>query len=106
MSDDKNNKEDIDLSGALKDASTSQNRYRAIKYYHEFNSPKIIQWTMNLSGGLVKNEKQAGYILLGFVAIAIIVALFLILSGSTNEVKSPKPDIINQPQPEEGFIPR
>jgi len=91
MNEDKNNKENIDLSGALKDsnASSSQNEYRAIRYYHESSTPKIIQWTIKLSGGLIKNEKQAGYVLFGFVTIAIIVALFLVFSGGENKIEVP-----------------
>lgn len=34
------------------------------------------------SGGLVKDEKQANYVLLGFVALAIIISLFLFFGGS------------------------
>ena len=97
MNEDKNNNKDIDLSGALKDTPDSQNGYRAIKYYHESNAPKIIQWTINLSGGLVKNEKQAGYVLFGFVAIAIIIALFLFFNGN-KQTTTPPESYTNKPQ--------
>ena len=47
-----------------------------------FNSenPKIVQWVIKYSGGYIKDEKQASYILIGFVAVAIIISLFLIFS--------------------------
>jgi hypothetical protein len=64
--------------------------WRAVKYYREATVPKIIQWTMKLPGGLIKNEKQAQYVILGFVALAIIISLFLIFGGASR-LKSPKP---------------
>jgi len=51
-------------------------------------TPKIIQWVIKYSGGYIKDEKQANYVLLGFVAVAIVVALFLIFGGS--ESQAPK----------------
>jgi hypothetical protein len=44
-------------------------------------TPKIVQWVMTYSGGSVKNEKQAQYVLIGFVVVALIVT-FISLSGS------------------------
>jgi len=44
-------------------------------------TPKIVQWVMRYSGGLVKDEKQASYVLIGFVVVAIIVSLFLMFDG-------------------------
>ena len=54
-------------------------------------TPRMIELVMKYSGGSVKNEKQAQYVLLGFVVIAIIVSLVLIFSGG-----SQKPKIIPQ----------
>jgi len=45
-------------------------------------TPKIIQWVIKYSGGLVKDKKTANYILIGFVALAIIISLFLFFGGS------------------------
>ncbi len=49
-----------------------------------FNSenPKMIQWVIKYSGGYVKDETQAEYVLIGFVALAIIVSLFLFFGGN------------------------
>jgi len=44
-------------------------------------TPKIVEWVIKYSGGLVKDEKQASYVLIGFVVVAIIVSLFLIFGG-------------------------
>lgn len=46
-------------------------------------TPKIVQWVIKISGGYVKDEKQATYVLIGFVVVAIIVA-FLFVNGSGN----------------------
>ena len=82
-----NENEGINLSGAHDDSGTGvkfeDSGWSAMKYYHEPQTPKIIQWTMKYSGGLIKNEKQANYVLLGFVALAIIVSLFLIFGGGS-----------------------
>jgi len=84
--DDKNN-ERIDLSGSLKDSGTGVKfeEYRAPRSYYP-GTPKIIQWVIKYSGGLIKDEKQASYVLIGFVAVAIVIVLFLIFGGgSTTE---------------------
>ena len=48
------------------------------------------QLMMRLSGGLIKNEKQANSALLGLVAVAIIISLFLICGGRPSS--PPPPD--------------
>lgn len=52
-------------------------------------TPKIVQWVMKYSGGAIKDERQANYFLIGFVALAIIISLFLIFSGQ-GTVGNPK----------------
>jgi len=47
-------------------------------------TPKIVQWVIKYSGGLIKDEKQASYVLVGFVALAIVVSFFLFLRGGTS----------------------
>ena len=42
-------------------------------------TPKITEWVMKHSGGTIKNEKQANYVLIGFVVVAIVISLFLFL---------------------------
>ena len=43
--------------------------------------PKIVEWVMKASGGMIKSETQANYILLGFVAFIFAVSLILLLGG-------------------------
>jgi len=42
---------------------------------------KLTQWAMKYSGGLIKDEEQAHYVLLGFTVLAIIVSMFLFFGG-------------------------
>jgi len=58
----------------------------------ESENPKIIQWVIKYSGGYIKDEKQAQYVILGFVVVAIIISLFLIFGGG-NSSKPPVPSI-------------
>lgn len=51
--------------------------YKAVKFYNETNTPKIVKLVVKYSGGLIKKDEQANYVLFGFVIIAIIVSLFL-----------------------------
>lgn len=46
---------------------------------------KLVEWIIKYSGGLIKNEKQATYVLLGFVIMATGVALFLIFYGGNQQ---------------------
>jgi hypothetical protein len=80
MDQEKENKEEIDLSGAMKDSDTGvkfQDEWRQPARSFYPGTPKIIQWLIKYSGGLIKDEKQAQYVLLGFIVLAIIVSLFL-----------------------------
>jgi hypothetical protein len=48
----------------------------------------MVRWVMTHSGGYIANEKQANYVLLGFVIAAAIVSLFFFFgvghSGGSN----------------------
>jgi len=65
-------------------------------------TPKIVEWVIKYSGGYIKDEKQASYVLIGFVALVIVVSLFLFFGGLNKNVSPPKimddnfqPKIIN-----------
>ena len=90
MAEDKDNKGGIDLSGALKGSDTGvkfEDQWQRSSRAFYPGTPKIIQWTIKYSGGLIKNERQASYTLLGFVALAIIVVLFLIFSAGGTKIE-------------------
>ncbi|MBU3901540.1 hypothetical protein KJ590_00930 [Patescibacteria group bacterium] len=85
MAQKKENKEGIDLSGTPKDSDTGV-KFQEQRVEHSYypGTPKVIQWAIRYSGGLIKDEKQAQYVILGFVALAIIVTLLLIFGGGGN----------------------
>jgi len=97
----KNNNE-IDLSKEFKDSETNEFKNESLSSNNLFlpNTPKIIQWVIKYSGGLIKDEKQAYYVLIGFITIAIIISLFLVFGYNSNQ---PTSDIIplNQFVPEQ-----
>ena len=85
---DQNNEDNkgIDLSHALDDSS-SRVKFKGEQQYvrpYYSDTPKIIQLVMKYSGGYIKDEKQASYVLVGFVALAIVVSFFLFLRGGTS----------------------
>lgn len=49
-----------------------------------FRRPGLAQWVVTHSGGLVKDEKQANYILLGFVCFTIFLSLFLLFGNNAS----------------------
>ena len=49
-------------------------------------TPKMIRWTIEYSGGLVKDEEKAQHVLFGFVVFAVLVSLFLVFKEG--EVKN------------------
>jgi hypothetical protein len=42
--------------------------------------PNMVRWVIKHSGGYIKDRRQAEYVLLGFVAIAVFISLVLIFS--------------------------
>jgi hypothetical protein len=63
------------------------NSYKAVKYYNETETPKIIKLVMKYSGGAIKEERQAEYVLLGFMILAIAISLYLFLGGGQTQQK-------------------
>lgn len=58
-----------------------QNNYDRGTGLTQTPTPKITELVIKYSGGYIQGEKQASYMLIGFVAVAIAVSLFLIFSG-------------------------
>ena len=46
-------------------------------------TPKIIEWVIKYSGGAIKDEKQANYVLIGFVVVAIVIVIIFLFSGGS-----------------------
>jgi hypothetical protein len=58
------------------------------KFYNEATTPKIVQLVTKLSGGAIKEQKQAEWILFWFVVVAICISLCLVFEGI---FENPKP---------------
>lgn len=83
------NKGALDFSKALANPRPdAQHINRRQGAGNEPSAPKMIQWVIRHSGGLVQSEKQASWVLLGFVVAAVMVSLFLVFGGlSQNNYK-------------------
>jgi len=57
--------------------------------------PKMIQVVIKYSGGSVKNERQAQYVLLGLVIIMISISLYLFFGGSKSKNTNTRPILMN-----------
>lgn len=88
--DQNNNDRGIDLSHALDDSS-SRIKFEGEEFQRprsfETPTPKIIEWVIKYSGGYVKDEQQASYVLIGFVAI--IIFLMVVFGGGSERPSGP-----------------
>lgn len=58
--------------------------YKAIKYYREFNTPKVVKLVMKWLGGTI-TERRANHLLFVFVVLAIAVSLYLFFGGKPTQ---------------------
>jgi hypothetical protein len=79
-------------SGIKFDIDSSAESYKAVKFYNETDSPKIVRLIMKYSGGTIKEEKYAYWALFGFVVLAIAVSLFLFFKLSIGNTQTPDKD--------------
>ena len=86
--DQNNDDRGIDLSHALDDSSSrikfEGEEFRQSARSFQIPTPKIVQWVIKYSGGYVRDEKQANYVLIGFVSVAIIITIFLFYNSVTS----------------------
>lgn len=54
------------------------NEWRAPTKYKTIKTPKMIMWVIKYSGGRIKDEREASYVLIGFVVIAIVISIILL----------------------------
>ena len=81
----------MDQNNEPKGIEFETDSYKAVKFYDQTNAPKIVKLVMKYSGGAIKEEKQAYWVLFGFVVMAIIVSLFLFFGRTAKEAKIEAP---------------
>lgn len=93
--DQNNDDRGIDLSHALDDSSSrvkfEGEEFQRTRQSFQTPTPKIVEWVMKYSGGFVKDEKQASYVLVGFVAVAVVVVISFLFSGGGSKAKLEAP---------------
>jgi hypothetical protein len=76
----------------------------------QFTPPKIIQWVITYSGGMIKDEQRALYVVLGLSGVMFTLMLILLFSAFGGHTKPPVgyrgnipdlPEYRNPPTPEE-----
>jgi hypothetical protein len=80
--DEEENNEGIDLSKKIEefDNSSRSQEFQSVPEY-ALGTPKFIRWTIKFSGGLIKTEKQAKYVMLAFIVFLIMFSVFLLTSS-------------------------
>ena len=63
--------------------------YGAVKYYNETDTPKMVKLVMKYSGGMIKTERQAEYVLLGLIILMFAVSFYLFFGGTKKAVLPP-----------------
>lgn len=85
MNQEKESNNAINLSKSFSGSSEkTPGEKQSAEYFFRPGTPKTIQWLIKYSGGLIKNEKQATYVLLVIVILTIFISGFLffkVLSG-------------------------
>ena len=71
------------------DTETETSSWKAVKYYKETTTPKIIGWVTKYSGGVIKGERQAEYVLLGLAILMFAVSFYLFFGGIKKAVPMP-----------------
>lgn len=94
MNDNLNLEKNIEIEKALKEfeeKSDAEQKQPVSPISKNLEAPKMVQWVIKISGGSIKNEKQAQYVLLIFVVIMIGISLFLFFGGqsvdNSNDIK-------------------
>ena len=66
-----------------------------VKISHfQSQSPKMVQWIIKHSGGYIKNDEQANYVLIGTVLLSVLTSFFLLFDFSSE----PQQDFIILPE--------
>ena len=83
-----------DIEKALKEfeqkSASETGSYKAVKLYDETTTPKMVQLVMKYSGGSIKSQRTAEYVLLGLVIIMFVFSFYLFF-GSNQGSNVPLP---------------
>jgi hypothetical protein len=71
-----------EVEGVSFDTDAEAESYRAIKFYKETVEPKMVKAVIKYSGGAVKNQRQAEWILLGIVCAMVVISIVIIYHSS------------------------
>ncbi len=61
--------------------------FRSAQSLDSQKSNKLALWVIKNSGGSIKNETQANYVLIVFIVVSVAAALFFVLTGSQSKAK-------------------
>jgi len=96
MDDELKIKGNIDINEALEEfekKSATEEKQKSLEVSETPDVPKMVKWVMKFSGGIIKEQKQAEYVLLGFVVLTISISVFLFFSAFRSS--SPPDQITN-----------
>jgi hypothetical protein len=77
-----------EIQKALKEfeeRSKKEEQKKTIKEEKALELPRMVQLVIKYSGGLVKEQKQAEYVLLGAVALMLALSLYFFFRGGTDD---------------------
>ncbi len=63
----------------------------------------MIAFIIRLSGGRIKDARQASYMLLFGAGLIVLIALLFYFWGSSGTIKQPASDLINRSQPQQSL---
>jgi hypothetical protein len=95
----KNNQQNIDLSNAFDELEKKPEDEQ--QNGEEIFSPgtaRMVKWLIKLSGGKIKSEKLANYILLAVAAVIFTISFFIFYSQMAPRTVSPSRALINPMQ--------
>ena len=74
---------------AVEGISFETDDYKAARFSSLEENPRMVKWVIKYSGGLIKDKKQAEYVLLGVVVTMFILSFFFFFNAFRSPVASP-----------------
>ena len=75
----------------------STDKYKVIESYKEASTPKMVKFVIRVSGGAIKDQRQAEWVLLGVVVIVMGISLYLFFWESGLNLISTKSTKVSMP---------